>query len=88
MPGSKWQAAGERREREDSNQTGFQGTKLSRAPHTEQDYPGGDISSARTMLLVFGREGGDSVRNLNRRERWLLQKATFTRIPPNTTKVL
>ena len=42
------------------------------------------------MLLVFGRVGGDSFRNLDRREVASPFKATFltrTRIPPNATKV-
>ena len=39
------------------------------------------ISSARTMLLVFGREGGDSFRILARCERWPLLKATTHATP-------
>ena len=73
MPGSKWQAAGERRERVDSYEAGFQNTKLSRTSHTElrPSLPacrGGGICSAKTMLLVFGDEGGDSFRNHDQRE--------------------
>ena len=45
------------------------------------------ISSARTMLLVFGREGGDSFLNLDRRDRWPLQKATTHVFHPTPTKV-
>ena len=44
-------------------------------------------SRARTMLLVFSREGGDSFRNLDRRERWPLQKAATHVFHPTPTKV-
>ena len=39
------------------------------------------------MLLVFSREGGDSFRNLDRRERWPLQKAATHVFHPTPTKV-
>ena len=47
-------------------------------------WSGGGISSARTMLQVFSREGGDSFRNLDRRERRPLKKAATysTQNPP------
>ena len=72
-----------------SYQTGFQSTKLSGAPYTEQDYPyplgvAAALVVQERLLLVFGREGGDSFRNLDRRERWPLPKATTysTQHPP------
>ena len=88
IPGSKWQAAGERREREDSlvPNRRLQSTELSRAPArlSLPAWCGSGIRSARTMLLVFGREGGHSFRNLDLRERWPLRtRSNHPRIPPN-----
>ena len=95
VPGSKYGVASSKpQERGESAtthsyQTGFQSTKLSGAPYTEQDYPyplgvAAALVVQERLLLVFGREGSDSFRNLDRRERWPLPKATTysTQHPP------
>ena len=92
MASSKPQERG-KSARTHSYQTGFQSTKLDRAPHRERlslpAWCGGGITSAKTMLLVFGRGGGDSFRNLDRRQRWPLEKATTysTQHPPKFHRV-
>ena len=39
------------------------------------------------MLLIFGREGGDSLRNLDQRQTWPLKKATTNEFHPIPNEV-